>query len=118
MNGTELNGTAHNGTTMNGTSALHGTTEWSVDAVAAPTVNTTAPVPTVPTTVVSPTLPVSEPAPAGPNGLTKRVRGAQLPDLGVVAEPDPSYERPAEQVRNTLASLQRGTERSRQDLAE
>ena len=55
---------------------------------------------------------------AGPNGLTKRVRGAQLPDLGVVTEPDPSYERPAEQVRNTLSSLQRGTERSRQDLAE
>lgn len=63
--------------------------------------------------------PVQQAQPAaGPVGLTKRVRGAQLPDLGVVAEPDPSYERPAEQVRNTLASLQRGTELGRQNLSE
>lgn len=91
--------------------------DWSMHglAPAAPAVPVLTPMPTGP-------VPVSEtpPAPAATtvNGLTKRVRGAQLPDLGVVAEPDASYERPAEQVRNTLSSLQRGTERSRQDLAE
>jgi hypothetical protein len=51
-------------------------------------------------------------------GLPKRVRGAQLPDLGVAAEPEAVYERPAEQVRNTLSSLQRGVERGRQHTPE
>lgn len=52
--------------------------------------------------------------------LPKRIRGAQLPDLGSgnSAEDDAAYERPAEQVRNTLASLQRGTELGRQNLAD
>ena len=58
--------------------------------------------------------PPSEPAVGGPGGLTRRVRGAQLPDLGMVAEANPSFERPAEHVRSALSSLQRGTELGRQ----
>jgi len=50
-----------------------------------------------------------------PGGLPKRVRGAQLPDLGVAAESNPSFERPAEHVRSALSSLQRGTELGRQN---
>jgi len=53
-------------------------------------------------------------APPGPGGLTKRVRGAQLPDLGVAPDPGPAFERPAEGVRSALSSLQRGTELGRQ----
>ena len=64
--------------------------------------------------------PPAQPAPAehatgGPGGLTKRVRGAQLPDLGVAAEPSQTFERPAEHVRSALSSLQRGTELGRQN---
>jgi len=52
--------------------------------------------------------------PTGPGGLTKRVRGAQLPDLGA-AEQNPTFDRPAENVRSALSSLQRGTELGRQN---
>lgn len=82
-------------------------------------------------TAAAPTLPASVPAFAGGGvdaelwamsdaapTLPKRVRGAQLPDLGSGGEPEPMFERPAEQVRNTLASLQRGVELGRQNVPE
>lgn len=47
------------------------------------------------------------------SGLTKRVRGAQMPELGSTQTED-TPARPAEEVRNTLASLQRGVELGRQ----
>jgi len=47
------------------------------------------------------------------SGLTKRVRGAQLPELGSTPMEDPTP-RPADEVRNTLASLQRGVDLGRQ----
>ena len=99
---------------VHGTSVVPERQEWAAESISA------ADLPSVPAMPLAMPLPVPEPTAtvAGPNGLKKRVRGAQLPDLGVVAEPDSSYERPAEQVRNTLSSLQRGTERSRHDLAE
>ena len=76
-----------------------------------------APAPTAgpePAQAPAPT-PAQAPAPTTAAGLTKRVRGAQLPDLGV-AEVDglTDLERPAEEVRNSLASLQRGTDLGRQ----
>jgi len=46
-------------------------------------------------------------------GLTRRVRGAQMPELGKSA-PDAPPPRPADEVRNTLASLQRGIDLGRQ----
>jgi HAMP domain len=46
-------------------------------------------------------------------GLPKRVRGAQMPDLGLDSDLEPIFDRPAEQVRTTLSSLQRGTELGR-----
>ena len=83
--------------------------------------------PTGAVAVVVPSPPVIEPGPVDaelwamaditPN-LPKRVRGAQLPDLGAGGEPDPPFERSAEQVRNTLADLQRGVELGRQNVPE
>src|SRR5262249_34381421 len=58
---------------------------------------------------------MAEPANDGPAGLTKRVRGAQLPDLGVNSIDEPlTVERPPEQVRSSLSSLQRGLDLGRQ----
>jgi hypothetical protein len=54
---------------------------------------------------------LDQPAPNA--GLPKRVRGAQLPDLGS-AEADPATVRPADEVRDTLSSLQRGLDLGRQ----
>ena len=53
---------------------------------------------------------------ANVGGLTKRVRGAQLPDLGSTASREDltSWERPADEVRSSLTSLQRGTDMARQ----
>jgi hypothetical protein len=56
-------------------------------------------------------VPVGEDAPT--SGLPKRVRGAQLPDLGS-ASLDPTPTREADEVRNSLASLQRGLDLGRQ----
>jgi hypothetical protein len=74
--------------------------------------------------------PVAEaPAPVAPNGfptlepmttqsgLTKRVRGAQMPELGSSTVED-ATPRPADEVRNTLASLQRGVDLGRQRQAD
>jgi signal transduction histidine kinase len=50
-------------------------------------------------------------------GLPKRVRGAQLPDLGSTVDRDQddvTWERPADEVRSSLTSLQRGTDMARQ----
>jgi len=47
------------------------------------------------------------------SGLTKRVRGAQMPELGS-AQLDTAPARPADEVRSTLASLQRGVDLGRQ----
>lgn len=44
-------------------------------------------------------------------GLTRRVRGAQLPDLG--SAPVDTGSRPPDEIRNTLASLQRGVDQGR-----
>ena len=102
-----------------GPSVVGERSDW-VSEEPAPTMSSVPTMSAVPTMPAAPLMPALQPLQTvtAQNGLTKRVRGAQLPDLGVVAEPDQSYERPAEQVRNTLSSLQRGTERSRQDLAE
>lgn len=47
-------------------------------------------------------------------GLAKRVRGAQLPELGAVHEDVSGWERPADEVRSSLSSLQRGSDMARQ----
>jgi len=70
---------------------------------------------TAPEAAVAPAaaaLPTLEPV-ATQSGLTKRVRGAQMPDLGSVMA-EPAAPRPADEVRNTLASLQRGVDLGRQ----
>lgn len=51
------------------------------------------------------------------SGLTKRVRGAQMPDLGSPLVED-STPRPANEVRDTLTSLQRGVDLGRQRQAD
>ena len=51
------------------------------------------------------------------SGLPKRVRGAQLPDLGA-ATLEPAPTRAAEDVRTTLTSLQRGVDLGRQHGAD
>lgn len=66
----------------------------------------------------SPMQPPAAPPPTAPmplaSGLTKRVRGAQLPDLGTTGEDPAAWGRPAEEVRTSLASLQRGIDMGRQ----
>ncbi|MFZ4718859.1 MAG: HAMP domain-containing sensor histidine kinase [Ilumatobacteraceae bacterium] len=77
-------------------------------AYATPSIPTPAPVP--------PVAPVM--APAAPaltaDGLPKRVRGAQLPDTGSAALDAPPV-RAADEVRDSLASLQRGIDLGRRD---
>ena len=51
---------------------------------------------------------------SGVSGLAKRVRGAQLPDLGATSNDQAVVDRSAEQVKSSLASLQRGTDLGRQ----
>ncbi len=85
-------------------------------------VRPTADLATVPTTHAAPAAAPTidfPPAPAEPAapvttdaGLTRRVRGAQMPDLGS-AQTDATH-RPPDEVRNTLASLQRGIDLGRQ----
>ncbi len=58
------------------------------------------------------TLPAFEPL-TTQSGLTKRVRGAQMPELGSNPIED-APPRPADEVRSTLASLQRGVDLGRQ----
>lgn len=53
-------------------------------------------------------------ATSGVPGLAKRVRGAQLPDLGATSNDQSVVDRSAEQVKSSLASLQRGTDLGRQ----
>jgi hypothetical protein len=88
-----------------------------VPTAAAPAVAPEAATPSVAPASVAASEP-AEPAPAvvpdASAGLTKRVRGAQLPDLGSVAVDNGEWERPAEQVRSALASWQRGTDLGRQ----
>ena len=71
-----------------------------------------------PTPAPAPVAAAPEPAPAPAavttdSGLIKRVRGAQLPDLGS-AQTEAPPARPADEVRSTLASLQRGVDLGRQ----
>ena len=66
-----------------------------------------------PVTAVTPVTVAPTAEDPASSGLTKRVRGAQLPDLGS-ASLDPTPTREAEEVRNTLASLQRGLDLGRQ----
>lgn len=96
--------------------------------------------PTVPLTpvpmVTEPTPSIAEPmVPAAPapvgsvspvaqseplttqSGLTKRVRGAQMPEVGSTPMEAPAP-RPADEVRTTLASLQRGVDLGRQRQAD
>ncbi|MGB8860567.1 MAG: ATP-binding protein [Ilumatobacteraceae bacterium] len=73
-----------------------------------------APVPVVaPATVPLATAPNGVPTLTTQSGLTKRVRGAQMPDLGTNQIEDVAP-RPADEVRTTLASLQRGVDLGRQ----
>jgi hypothetical protein len=89
-----------------------------VPTAATPAVASEAATPAVPPAASVPASEPAEPAPAvvpdASAGLTKRVRGAQLPDLGSVAVDNSEWERPAEQVRSALASFQRGTDLGRQ----
>ncbi|MEI8240992.1 MAG: ATP-binding protein, partial [Actinomycetota bacterium] len=55
--------------------------------------------------------------PAAPSGLPKRVRGAQLPEMGA-STIDTGTVRAADEVRDTLASLQRGLDLGRQHGSE
>ena len=57
-------------------------------------------------------LPTLEPL-TTQSGLTRRVRGAQMPELGSM-QVEAAAPRPAEEVRSTLASLQRGVDLGRQ----
>ena len=52
-----------------------------------------------------------------PAGLPKRVRGAQLPDLGS-AQLEPPADRAADEVRDSLSSLQRGIDLGRRHGAD
>lgn len=63
----------------------------------------------IPVAAVAPTM---EPL-TTQSGLTKRVRGAQMPELGSTPMEAPTP-RPADEVRSTLASLQRGVDLGRQ----
>ncbi len=65
-----------------------------------------------PTPVASNGLMMPEPLTTA-SGLTKRVRGAQMPELGSTQIED-APPRPADEVRETLASLQRGVDLGRQ----
>ena len=95
----------------------------SLSPVSSPAVEPPAPVAPAAPSIASMAKPGADPLlPAAPaeaepsttqSGLTKRVRGAQLPDLGVAAA-DPHAARPADEVRSTLASLQRGLDLGRQ----
>ena len=58
------------------------------------------------------TLPAFDPL-TTQSGLTKRVRGAQMPELGS-SQIEDTPPRPADEVRSTLASLQRGVDLGRQ----
>jgi signal transduction histidine kinase len=62
---------------------------------------------------VSPTLPqfTAEPMSTA-NGLARRVKGAQMPDLGAAATAT-AFDRPADEVRGALSSLQAGLDRVR-----
>ncbi|MFM2077275.1 MAG: hypothetical protein RJA49_1165 [Actinomycetota bacterium] len=76
----------------------------------------TAPPPIMPVMPAAPVYsdlapPVAEPLTTA--GLPKRVRGAQLPDLGTAQLEAPPV-RAADEVRNSLTSLQRGIDLSRQ----
>ncbi|MCY7298950.1 MAG: ATP-binding protein, partial [Ilumatobacteraceae bacterium] len=76
-----------------------------------------------PRTVSAAAAPAAAPAPAmtlpafdpliTQSGLTKRVRGAQMPELGS-SQIEDTPPRPADEVRSTLASLQRGVDLGRQ----
>ena len=62
---------------------------------------------------VAPVLPqfdASSMATAG--GLSRRVKGAQMPDMGAAATPM-TFDRPADEVRGALSSLQAGLDRVR-----
>jgi hypothetical protein len=63
--------------------------------------------------VASNGLPMPEPLLTTQSGLPKRVRGAQMPELGSTPMEDVAP-RPADEVRETLASLQRGVDLGRQ----
>jgi hypothetical protein len=53
--------------------------------------------------------------PASPSGLTRRVRGANLPDTGPAVEIETIPARNAEQVRSVLSSFARGVAMGRRD---
>ncbi|MDP2292342.1 MAG: HAMP domain-containing protein [Actinomycetota bacterium] len=106
-------------------------------STAAPITDLTPTVPLTPVPMVSePTPSIAPPAvPAAPapvgsvspvaqseplttqSGLTKRVRGAQMPEVGSTPMEAPAP-RPADEVRTTLASLQRGVDLGRQRQAD
>jgi hypothetical protein len=46
------------------------------------------------------------------SGLARRVKGAQMPDTGAAA-PAATFDRPADEVRGALTSLQQGLDRVR-----
>lgn len=66
-----------------------------------------------PAPVASNGLPMPEPLLTTHSGLPKRVRGAQMPELGSTPMED-APPRAADEVRETLASLQRGVDLGRQ----
>ena len=67
--------------------------------------------PAAPTMAAAPMSPMDNALATTEAGLTRRVRGAQLPDLG--SAPADTGSRPPDEIRNTLASLQRGVDQGR-----
>jgi hypothetical protein len=83
------------------------------EAMKAPVATASAPAPAPAPEPVAPNgFPTLEPL-TTQSGLTKRVRGAQMPELGSNPIED-TPPRPADEVRSTLASLQRGVDLGRQ----
>lgn len=84
-------------------------------AYATPSIPSPAPVPPVAPVMSAAAMPASPAAPSlTADGLPKRVRGAQLPDTGSAALDAPPV-RAADEVRDSLASLQRGIDLGRRD---
>ena len=67
--------------------------------------------PAAPTMAAAPISPMDNALAMTDAGLTRRVRGAQLPDLG--SAPTDTGSRPPDEIRNTPASLQRGVDQGR-----
>jgi hypothetical protein len=62
---------------------------------------------------VAPVLPQMTIESTSASGLARRVKGAQMPDTGAAAPSMTTFDRPADEVRGALSSLQAGLDRVR-----